>query len=293
MNLGKIKLKVYSKINLSLNIVGGAGKMHALDTVMASAGIADVITVCERLDDRINVEYSGGVNFGANDSALRAANELREQFGDFGADIFIEKNIPVGAGLGGSSADAAGVIRALDVLFDFSCRGLKKAETALKIGSDVPYMLYGGFSRVRGNGEKTEKINCSAKIPFVLAKGEGGVSTAAAYAEFDKFYPDKILLCSDNDALVKALEKGDTAACFREAGNALSEPSRKLNPCITETLLALESVGALKSIMTGSGSGCVGFFGDLASAEIAAQKLKARGLYAVASETKESGICFL
>ncbi len=293
MNCRKIKLKVYSKINLSLNIVGARGNLHALDTVMTSVNVADVITVCERFDDKLGVEFSCGNAFGENNTAMRAAKALADRFGDFGADIFIEKNIPVGAGMGGSSADAAGVILALDILFDFTMRGLNKSAVAAEIGSDVPYMLQGGFCRVGGAGETLQNINSDAKLYFVVAKGERGVSTAAAYAEFDKLHTDKKLIVSDNDKLVSALAAGNADAAIRETGNALTEPSCVLVPEISRTLGALDSVGAIKSIMTGSGSGCVGFFGDFDSAVRAAEKLREKGLYAAASASVRNGIEFL
>ena len=290
MKLRKIKLKVYSKINLSLNIVGVRDNMHVLDMVMASADIADVITVCERLDDKVGVEYLGCKSFGESDTALRAVRVLQEKFGSFGADIFIEKNIPVGAGMGGSSADAAGVMFALDKLFDFSLRGLNVQNAALAVGSDVPYMLSGGFSRVRGTGGEVQKITSDIELNFVLAKGVTGVSTAAAYRRFDELNPSKKLLCCDSDLLCSALEAGDVSAVIEQCGNALSEASKSINPEIEGTLLSLDKAGAKKSIMTGSGAGCVGFFDDYASAVAASEKLKEQGLYARPCRTKKSGI---
>lgn len=292
MRLKKIKLKVYSKINLSLNIDGVRENMHVLDTVMASADSADVITVCERLDDKVSVEYSSGksFSFGKGDTALKAVRILQEKFGSFGADIFIEKKIHVGAGIGGSSADAAGVIFALDKLFDFSLRGLEATKAALAVGSDVPYMLSGGFARVRGIGEKVQAISSDIELNFVLANGKRGVSTASAYGQFDSLNPSKKLLCSNNDLLCSALEKGDVTAVIEQTGNALSEASKMINPEIESSLIALEKAGATKSIMTGSGSGCVGFFSDYASAFAASEKLREQGLFARACRTRKSGI---
>ena len=293
MQMRKIKLKVYSKINLSLNIEGVRGSLHALDSVMTSVDIADVITVCERFDDKLNVEFSCGNAFGENNTAYLAADILRKQFGDFGADIFIEKNIPVMAGMGGSSADAAGVIRALNCLFDFTMRGLSEHSAALKIGSDVPYMLYGGFARVSGSGENVKRIETDAELYFVTACGKSGVSTALSYAEFDKLHADKKFICSDNGKLAAALTSGDVSAVLSETGNALTEASCRLNPEISQTLELLSSVGAKKSIMTGSGAGCVGFFADFEEAAAAAEKLKEKGLAARASRSVKDGVEFL
>ena len=209
MNRRKIKIKVYSKINLSLNILGTHEGMHVLDSVMTSADLADVITVCERLDNALNVDFSVGAGVGKDNTAFRAAALLREKFGLFGADIFVEKNIPIAAGLGGSSADAAGVLTALDVLFDFRMRGLNMRDTALKIGSDVPFMLSGGFARVGGIGGDVEKINSVCELFFVVARGKNGVSARESYAEFDALHKDKKLLLTDNAALCKALADGD------------------------------------------------------------------------------------
>ncbi|MDR2201863.1 MAG: hypothetical protein LBP26_03765 [Clostridiales bacterium] len=322
MTRRKIKVKVYQKINLSLNILGTRGDMHVLDTVTASVDNGDTVTVCERFDDIINVEFSrfpgavqgnsdggrGGVsdadqnsedggcaNFRVSDivqnnTALKAAEILRGQFGPFGADIYIDKNIPVSAGLGGSSADAAGVIVALDAMFDFSARGLSAQAAALKTGSDVPAMLTGGFLRVGGTGGKIERLNSARELFAVVCKGAAGVNSGRAYAEFDKMYPSKKFAPSNNDALVSALANGDMAGVIRNVGNALAAPAIALCPEINSALAALSSVGADCAFMTGSGSACVGLFPSLAAARAAAASLSARNLYARAQSTLPLGV---
>lgn len=113
-------------MNLSLNITGRDG-YHRLDSVFVSVSAYDYVTVAERLDDTVRIDFPGIAIDPYASTVAKAVNALRAQFGGFGAEIVVEKKIPVGSGIGGSSADAAAVIRALDYLFGFTARGLDRA----------------------------------------------------------------------------------------------------------------------------------------------------------------------
>ncbi len=290
MQRRKIKIKVYSKVNLSLNILGVKDGMHELDMVLTSAGFADVITVCERLDDVVNIEFAGGENFGSGNSAAKAADVLRGQFGPLGADIFIEKGIPQAAGLGGSSADAAGVMCAFDILYGLTSKGLKMPFAALKTGSDVPYMLSGGFARVLGTGGQVQKFFSKTPLNMVVANSGAGVSTKDSYALFDKLYPLKKLELSDNSKLVSALSQGDLNGAVKQFSNALEKGSVLLEASVGLTKAAIESTGALKAFMTGSGSACAGIYEDFDKALSAQRELIKKGFAAKAAQSLETGI---
>ena len=354
--------------------------------VVASVDIADVITVCAREDSKVNVAYELGMRSeesyelgirneelgmmevsgsGAakqlstsaipnssllipNCSVTKAVNALRGRFGNFGADIRVEKNIPFSAGLGGSSADAAGVIKALEQLYGFDIQNKEAGKLGIRseklgmmngkknedsshnpsaiphsslltphsIGSDVPYMLRGGFCRVRGVGERLDFFDAPLTFWVVIAKGSGGVLSADAYRKFDELTTcrgdgliDKFFTrrrdtheaqcmtgqvvdesVPPTSCLIAALKKRDKAAAYRLMENALTPASISLNPEIEKTLAALSEAGADKAIMTGSGSACVGFFAGEAAAKAAAQRLAALGLYARAVKTLQKGI---
>ena len=293
MDRQKISVKIAAKVNLSLNVLGLYEKMHSLDSVVASTDIADVITVAKRRDDDINIKFSCGNVFGADNSVTRAVNVMRGAFGEVGGlDIFVEKNIPVASGLGGSSADAAGVIRAIDYLYGLGRYNYNEYRTALKVGSDVPFMLYGGFARLFDLGAKVMSFESTTELNFVVAKGQSGVLTASAYKEFDALHPDGMSVCSDNAMLVEALKCGDVETVIALTDNALTEASCKLNPEILTTLSALDALGAKRSIMSGSGSACIGFFDDYDGVFRAAGKMRAQGFTAAPHVTLKEGIRF-
>jgi 4-diphosphocytidyl-2-C-methyl-D-erythritol kinase len=264
-----VKALSYAKVNLALNIEGPEGGMHALDTVMASVDLADAVSVCERFDSKINIEYSDKSIVLGTDSGSKAAEFFKKRFGDFGADIFIEKNIPIAAGLGGSSVDAAGVIKALSILYGFNV-GYGELTP---LGSDTPFVFKGGLSRLKGTGADLEFFSVSSPLYMVIVIGEGGVSTREAYIKFDEMYKDKRYCPADTGKLIAALKSGDRIAAYECMDNALTAPAMALNRDIEKSLALLASRGAEKVIMTGSGSACAGFYNSFPAAAAAEKEL--------------------
>ncbi len=291
METRKLIVKVNAKVNLSLNISGVQNGMHILDTVVASTDIADVITVTERKDNDLNVKFSHG-RFGKDNTVVRAVQAMRGEFGEVGGfDIFVEKNIPVASGLGGSSADAAGVMRAIDVMYGLG-RKYNHNEYALasKVGSDVPFMLHGGFARLFDVGSRVMSFESMTDLNFVIAQCKTGVLSADAYKKFDELNPDKTAYLLDNAFLVEALKNEDLETAISCTGNVLTEAACALNPEIATTLAALDSVGAKRSVMTGSGSACIGYFEDFDGAFRGAAKMRAQGFSAEPHVSLKQGV---
>lgn len=258
--MGKsVELKAFAKVNLSLNITGKREDgMHLLDSVMMSVDKFDTVTVSERADSRINVKFIG-CDVGEDNTAYKAAKSVLDVIGG-GVDITVEKGIPMGAGLGGSSADGAAVLRALDLFYKLPERGVDMRKAALSVGSDVPFMLTGGLARVTGVGEELFFIENKIKA-FMVGLMPGFVSTAAAYRAFDEIHGEKYLPVN-NDAFCEKLLGGEQID--REfLGNALFEPAVKLLPEIERARNLLLSCGAA-TCMTGSGGMVVGYFTDIA-----------------------------
>lgn len=275
MKKRKLRALSYAKINLSLNVSGKNGEgMHLLDSVTASVSIADAVTVCERFDSQINVTYDGRPSVYENDSVKKAVVFLQKRFGNFGLDVAVEKHLPEGAGIGGSSADAAAAIVLADRLFDFVGRGLDVKEAAGEVGSDVPLMCNGGFCRLTGIGENIERINGAEKMfNIVLYCGERGVSTAECFKLFDEKCPSFAFSPSDNESIASALKSGQARETALLCGNALTEFAAEMDDSIYTRMEALKEAGALNSFMTGSGSACAGIFENKAAAECAAEIL--------------------
>lgn len=253
-----VRVRVAGKLNLSLNITG-RDVFHTLDSVFCSVSVFDTVTVSLRNDDVVTIDFQGIKLDPNTNTAAKAVEAVRRTCGPFGADITVEKGIPVGSGLGGSSADAAGVIAALDILLDGKFRGLDLYSAACQTGSDTAFMLRGGLARARGRGEQLEFFTGSVPFTLVLGFPASGVETAACYRTFDALYPDFAYAPADNDALVEALKTGDCAQAEYFL-NALTEPAVRLNPQVGDVLQSLHDAGAVAAFMTGSGSGCVGAF---------------------------------
>ena len=135
------KVKAYAKINLSLNIYETVGGYHDLDSIVTTIDLYDEITATKRRDDKIVVKMRGigeGELSGTNNNAYKAAKLFKETFDTKGMDIKIVKHIPLAGGLGGSSADIAGVLNALKELFDVDGDVKPLAD---RLGSDSGYLL--------------------------------------------------------------------------------------------------------------------------------------------------------
>lgn len=283
--MGKsVKLRAFAKANLSLNITGKAENgLHTLDSVMMSVDAFDTLTVTERDDGEINVGFVNANIDAINNTAYKAARAVHDVIGGNGWDIEIEKGIPTGAGLGGSSADGAAVLRALDLFYRLPQRGVNMRNVALAVGSDVPFMLTGGLARVTGTGERLFFIENKLSL-FIVGLMGGEVSAAKAYAEFDKLYGSGSYCPTDNDELQTRLLAGDVAA-LELLGNALGEPSASLCEAITENAELLKKHGAIVN-MTGSGGMTLGYFTDIEKFAQCARSLGSRADFCALAPVK-------
>lgn len=252
--MDKVELKVYAKINLSLNVVGIKNGLHELDSVMTSVNIADTVSAVKREDNDIRLIFSDGMN-PVETNAYKAAKVMRERFGTAGADIYVRRNIPAGGGLGGSSADAAGVIRALDALYGLNAEA-ELNETAAGIGSDVPYMLKGGLARLTGTGDRFDSFE-HVKGSVILC-GKGSVNTGDCFRLFDEKGESGIV--TDNDVLLNVLKSDGFNAASLYFKNALMRSACSINPDIESIMRLMESLGT-GAYMTGSGSYVFGVAG--------------------------------
>ncbi len=253
------KVKSYAKLNLSLNIAGVSGGYHLLDSVVASLNIWDTVCAKPRGDGLVNVYMHGLGSEGIppeRNNAVKAGEAFVSAFGTGGADIEIYKDIPMGAGLGGSSADAAGVLNVLAKLYKVRDRARLK-ELADGLGSDTGYMLEGGFARLTGRGERVERLDCAKRLWFLLFLPRTGVSTPECYKMYD-LAPDP--LRADSARLARALEAGDVRGAAESVYNALGKPACALNGQTAEALEAAQGFSPMAYAVTGSGSAVFAMF---------------------------------
>ena len=163
----RVEEKAYAKINLTLEILGKRRDgYHNLASIMQTVDLFDYVTISEAENIVVmceNDQITSEVNL-----ATKAANVLKQRTGvTNGAQITIEKNIPVSAGLGGGSTDAAATLRGLNKLWKAGLSFDELTEIAAEIGSDVPFLVRGGTSLVQGRGEDVTPIT-AATIPKIL-----------------------------------------------------------------------------------------------------------------------------
>ncbi|MGN0813118.1 MAG: 4-(cytidine 5'-diphospho)-2-C-methyl-D-erythritol kinase [Candidatus Coproplasma sp.] len=247
------RVKSFAKVNLTLDITGVNGGYHMIDSVVASIDLADVITARGRGDKLINVTMHGEGSENIDperNNAVKAARAFADRFDTPGADITVWKNIPVGAGLGGSSADVAGVLKAMAKLYNIDDYEAVKA-IADSLGSDCGYILTGGFARISGRGEIVKRIESNLTLHMVLLVPEGGVSTAECYALSDT----QVKGAPMSEACENALICNNSEGVAHSLNNDLYKAATLLNSGVEEAKTELEEFAPLGVNMTGSGSG--------------------------------------
>lgn len=253
-----VRVKAYAKLNLTLAVTGVKDGMHTLDSLVCSVDMCDVVTAKRRADGKINVVMRGlgseNIPYGEN-NAVKAARLYAEEFSTCGADITIDKNIPMGAGLGGSSADAAGVLNAMDRLYG-ACGREELFSLACRLGSDTGYMLTGGYALLGGWGEKVVPVDCGARLDLLLLVPERGVSTAECYRGYDRC-PSR---CGGSEAALAALISGDKTALGASLNNALYGAAKGICGDVERAFSDLKGFSPLGVNMTGSGSGVYALF---------------------------------
>ena len=252
-----VSVSAYAKVNFTLDILGREGGYHLLDSLVSTVSLFDSVTATARTGGKTTVSFTGVGTEGIppRNNALRAAEAFSDAFSMAGADITIDRKIPVGAGLGSSSADAAGVLRALAALHGISDTVRLKA-IADSLGSDTGYLLTGGWARMTGRGEQIAPIADMPALSLLLLIPSAGVSTPQCFAAFDRraetFSP---LTEKAIDCLRREGAKG--AHAF---GNALARAAEELNPEVAVLLSEAAKLSEYGFGMTGSGSACYAVF---------------------------------
>jgi 4-diphosphocytidyl-2-C-methyl-D-erythritol kinase len=262
-----VKIAAPAKLNLCLFLgPGRADGLHALCSLFEPLTLADAIEVSAADRDEVICPGVEGENL-----AAKALAALRERGWDHPPlRLEIEKRIPVAAGLGGGSADAAAVLR------------LAQGEVgeleaiAAELGADVPSQLVPAPALVQGAGERVERLPAPAPHAVLLLPSGGGLSTAAVFAEADQLGLGRSEEALDGLAaqLREAAGSGDSPLDYAELlANDLEPAARSLRPEIGASLDALREAGAPLALLTGSGPTAFGLFPTLAGAKSAATQI--------------------
>jgi len=257
-----------AKINLFLRVLGKrTDGYHDIVSLMQQITLYDELTFLPRPRGIVLQCPNSNLPLSADNLIFRAAEAVFSYTGcSSGVEIILTKNIPVAAGLGGGSSDAAATLSALNEM----CRlGLKKKELmniGSKLGADVPFFLFGSSAFAEGRGEKLKAWKNPLKLNIVLINPSFPLSTKLVYESLNLRLTKKRI----NYSIPRFSELGDI---IREMHNDLETASLRMHPELTDIKQLLLRHGALSAMMSGSGPTVFGIFTDENSAKKAAGDL--------------------
>ena len=253
--------KAYAKPNISLDV----GKrredgFHEMTMVMQSISLADDVTVT--LNDTGKVRARTNLPFIPGDErnlAVKAALCYLEAIGrqGQGALIEIQTAVPVGAGMGGGSSDAAAVLRAMNALFDHALSTAELEQLSCSVGSDVAFCVAGGTALATGRGEKLEALPALPDCAFVVCKPEFSISTPELFRKLDQM---PLRRHPDTAGLMAAIREGQLGQVCRRMYNVFEDVDDRRMRTVADIKSRLLDAGALGAVMTGTGSAVFGVF---------------------------------
>lgn len=288
------ELRVHERAFAKLNLVLHVGRpradgLHPLCSILACLDLADDVRVEPAGSGSDSVECAGVHGPNLADAALGAFRERVPSLPPLA--VRITKRIPVAAGLGGGSADAAAVLRAANRILGDPLGQAALREIAAALGSDVPSQVQPGHALVQGAGEIVERIELPP-LAAVLVPQREGLSTAVVYAQLDRMEgwrdeldPKPLRALAGGPAQPSSAFFARDAASDRDAAGAgaalsavlendLQPAALALRPELGSVLDRLRAGGALGALVSGSGPTCFGLFGDCAAAESAAAQIE-------------------
>lgn len=282
-----VTVKAYCKINLSLDIKGlrSDGK-HEVDMCMQSVPLFDIVEIKKVPSKTKNIILKSSEAWVPTDSkntAYKAAELLARDFAeiDCGTEIFIDKRVPGCGGLGGSSADAAGVLLGMNELYELGLSLEVLQQYGAQIGADVPFLLKYGAAIATGTGTDLKYIEPLREGYLLLVNSGSEVSTAEAYNLYDKLEASgKVPYEAHQSAedMAKAMSEG-LHAIVGKTKNVLEYPAFELVPGIKKIKDELAELGAEVSMMSGSGATVFGIFESENKSLVARKFFEKRGWF--------------
>ena len=251
--------KAYAKIDVSLDVTGRLDNgYHLVDMIMQTVNIYDELSF-ERTDGEIVLESDcGELPLDENNLIYKAIRLIQEECGVTGGlRVFLKKNIPIAAGMAGGSTDCAATLMAMDELYGLKLGTKRLMELGVKLGADVPYCILGGTARAQGIGEKLTRLPNCPTLKLLVAKPDLNVSTKEVYTGLDAL---ENLPHPGVDDMVCAIESGNGRAVAAGLGNVLECVTIPLHPVIREIKDRMLELGAINSLMSGSGPTVFGIY---------------------------------
>lgn len=282
-----IRLTAPAKLNLYLHVIGRRPDgYHLLDSLVVFTGLADELEIspAKRLSLEVEGPFAAQAGPDSDNLVLRAAEALARAAGvTAAAAIRLIKNIPVKAGLGGGSADAAAALAGLAQFWRIAPGAVDLLRLALDIGADIPVCLAGSPSFVGGVGERIDPAPALPRVGLLLVNPGVGLATPTVFAArsgaFSK--PDRFSR--------SPVSAGDLAESLAARRNDLTDAAIGLAPAVGEVLARIRALpGCRLARMTGSGATCFGLFDDAAAAADAARLITQPGWWIAATGLKRA-----
>ena len=287
-----LQLKAAAKINLSLDVTGKRPDgYHTLESIFQSVTVYDTIDLTAEDGEGIVLTCdAAGIPCDERNLAWKAAKVLLDAVGQQAKiTIALHKEIPSGAGMGGGSADAAGVLWGLNRLLDCGLSNVQLREIGVRLGADVPFLLLGGTALAKGIGEELTALQPVPALRLLIVKGGESISTPAAYKAIDTLtdapHPDTA-------GMLRAIGNGDTTLLKQCCGNLFESAVTCAD--VTRAKTRLRELGADCAVMTGSGSAVFGIFPDnMPETEFAAAAKVLQGEFVFAQACTTTDLPFL
>ena len=251
-----------AKINLSLDVLSRRSDgYHEVSMVMHQVELADVVKLTKNNVKSISLtSNSAQIPLDERNIAYKAAKLLSDRFDlNCGFDIYIDKRIPVAGGMAGGSTDAAAVLCLINEACSLGLTKEKLMEIGLELGADVPYCIFKKPALAEGIGEKLSEIRGLPQCNILLVNPGVEVSTKEVYETIDTYTDIEHI---DNKSLIDCLSKNNLNAAIGYMKNVMQPVSSKICPKIPEIIEKINSLGALHSMMSGSGATCFGIFSE-------------------------------
>lgn len=276
--MDSIRLKARAKINLGLDVIRKREDgYHEVRMIMQSLNLYDGILLKKTDEPGIRITTNRSYLPTNEDNLMhKAARLLMEEFEIHkGVEIELEKFIPVAAGMAGGSSDAAAILTGMNRMFQLGISQDKLMELGVRIGADVPFCIMRGTVLAEGIGEKLTKLKPMPSCPIVIAKPGINVSTKFVYQNLKI---DENIIHPDIDGIIEAIDLGDVDGICSKLGNVLESVTVKEYPVIDTLKEKMIQMGAVNSLMSGSGPTVFGIFRSRKRAFACADELKKSGM---------------
>ncbi len=266
--MNSIELKSRAKINLSIDVLGKRPDgYHLVEMIMQTIDLFDIIKIFSLDEDKIIISSnSKEIPTDSSNIVYKAANLIKKEFDiKKGIEIYIDKNIPVAAGMAGGSSNAAAILVGLSKLWDLNLSNDELKKLGLKLGADVPFCIEGEASLAENIGEKLTNIDGLSEDVFILVcKPELFVSTKEVYEAVDSKVIEKR---PDNKLLIQLLKENNIELLSKNMYNVLESVTKEKYPVIDEIKNTMIDNKALGAMMSGSGPTVFGLYSNKDDAE--------------------------